>query len=116
MKKFILVTLVSIGFVATNINAQERKDRIPHEDRMEMRLEKMEKHLELTPEQSKQLREIHHKHAAKKTELRAELRKLNEVEKAELKALLSDEQLKKLKDLKKEHTHKKKQHACDHPK
>jgi len=115
MKKFILVTLLGVGCVTTNLNAQEKKERIPQEDHMEMRMKKMEKHLELTPEQSKQLRQIHHKHAAKKTELRGELKKLHEAEKSELKQVLSEEQFKKLQDFKKEQAHQKKQHTCDHP-
>ena len=115
MKKFILVTLIGVGCVTTNLNAQEKKERIPQEDHMEMRMKKMEKHLELSAEQSKQLREIHHKHATKKTALRSELKKLNEAEKAELKLVLSEEQFKKLQDFKKEHAHQKKQHTCDHP-
>lgn len=115
MKKFMLVSVVSIGLVISNLNAQEKKDRIQHEDRMEMRMEKMEKHLELTPEQSKQIREIHAKHHAQQVELRKEMRELRATKKAEFKEVLNDEQYEKMLAFKKEHKYKKKHATCNHP-
>jgi periplasmic protein CpxP/Spy len=100
MKIGMLTLALSLGY---NSYAQEPKhDKVDTEQRIDMRLDKLEKELNLNPEQKAQLREIHLASWQKKKELSAQMRTVEQEKKEQVKAVLTAEQLEKMKELHKQ--------------
>ncbi|WP_107038596.1 hypothetical protein [Brumimicrobium mesophilum] len=112
------LAIVGLGvLVGTAVFAQDDKERLTKEERMEKRMDKFSEELELTDQQKmefialhKEKKELHKKlkddasldEAAKKTAIK-EFRK---EQKAKMAEILTDEQELKLKEMKKEGAHK----------
>jgi len=99
MKKLILIFAATFGLMTTGIFAQEKKDRHDGEQKMEERMVKLEKELELTPEQSVKIREINAEFYAKHKALKKEMHEVRKAKKEAYKQVLTPEQQAKMKEI-----------------
>ena len=130
MKK--LAAIITLTALGTFSFAQEIKkiERVSPEKKQELKMQKMEAELDLTPEQKNQLNGVNQKYAPtekvqkeKMTSLKKEMKKTRDAKHEEIKLILTPEQLKTMEEkkaAKKEHLmeHKKQhiQQRNEHPK
>jgi len=115
MKKLIVLSIATFGLLIGNVNAQEKKEKVPHEERMEKKFEKMEAELKLTPDQSAKIRAIHQEAMEKRKALHEQMKQVKEEEKQAIKTILTPEQQKKMQEMReKKQTEHKKEHM-HHP-
>lgn len=110
----IKISILSIGiFISTVAFAQDQDSRLSKEERMEQRIDKFAKELELTADQKEQLTELRKNSFEKRQELRNDeslddvskksaIKTLHKKDKEKMAEILTDEQAAKLKTIKKE--------------
>lgn len=106
---------LALSLWLTSYGQEPKHDKMDMEQRIDMRLDKLEKELNLKPEQKAQLREIHLASWQKKKELNAQMRTVEKEKKEQVKAVLTAEQLEKMKELheqKKQKMKKKRSSTC----
>ncbi len=99
MKKFILIFAATFGLLTTGLFAQEKKERHDGEQKMEERMVKLEKELELTPEQSVKIREINAEYYSKHKALKKEMHEVRAAKKEAYKQVLTPEQQARMKEI-----------------
>jgi Spy/CpxP family protein refolding chaperone len=116
VQKVVVVCFVSLSF---GVVAQEK---VQHEGMAkkysEHRIEYLEKELNLTPEQVKQIKTIHRENAKKQEALRKEMNENKEQERKATKAVLTEEQQEKMKAMhaeRKDEAHKKEKRKIEEP-
>lgn len=113
MKKFILIFAATFGLMTTGTFAQEKKDRPDGEQKMEERMVKLEKELELTPEQSVKIREINAEFYANHKALKKQMHELKAAKKEAYKQVLTQEQQAKMKEIHQSRKAEKGKKCCD---
>jgi Spy/CpxP family protein refolding chaperone len=120
MKK--LAAVITLSALSTFSFAQEVKkmERVSPEKKQELKMQKMEAELDLTPEQKKQVDAVNQKYGPiekvqkeKMTSLKKEMKTTRDAKHEEIKLILTPEQLKTMEEkkaAKKEHMEHKKQH------
>lgn len=121
MKK--LAAIITLTALGTFSFAQEVKkmERVSPEKKQELKMQKMEAELDLTPEQKKQVDGVNQKYAPiekvqkeKMTSLKKEMKKTSDAKHEEIKLILTPEQLKTMEEKKaakkEQHMDHKKQH------
>lgn len=121
MKK--LAAIITLTALGTFSFAQEVKkmERVSPEKKQELKMQKMEAELDLTPEQKKQVDGVNQKYAPiekvqkeKMTSLKKEMKKTSDAKHEEIKLILTPEQLKTMEEKKaakkEQHMEQKKQH------
>jgi hypothetical protein len=127
MKKLIIGALISVMTLSTYAQTTERIERTP-EERASARTEKLKVYLELSEEQSSELKtvflekitkteEIRSKHPGDKEAIRNEMRPVQKDFRASMQEILTDEQYEKWVGTKKAHLQKGYAHkrACNKP-
>jgi Spy/CpxP family protein refolding chaperone len=111
-----LIRIGAVGLVmclAIPAIAQDtRKDKVDAEQRLDARLDKLEKELDLSKEQKAQLKEIHKDTWEKKQALKTQMQANNQEKKERVKAVLTPEQYAKMKEIKKEKAMQKRSDLC----
>jgi Spy/CpxP family protein refolding chaperone len=111
-----LIRIASVGLVmslAFPASAQDtRKDKVDTEQRMDARLDKLEKELDLSKEQKAQLKEIHKDTWEKKQALKTQIQANHQEKKERIKAVLTPEQYAKMKEMHKEKATQKRSGMC----
>lgn len=97
-----LMLFVGLGSIQAQQKELTKKDQIAKNQTFKKtdRKKKMQKELNMTPEQTKQIEDIRAKRADEKTRLRSEMKQLKEAERNEIQAVYTPEQKEKMKELK----------------
>lgn len=114
---FVLMLFIGVGSIQAQQKELVKKDKVAKNQNFKKtdRKKKMQKELNMTPEQIKKIEDIRAKRADEKVKLRKEMKELNEAERNEIQAVYTPEQKEKMKELRqtrkesmKEHRGKKK--------
>ncbi len=119
MKKLAaIITLIALSTFSLAQDAK-RMERVSPEKKQELKIQKMETELDLTPEQKKQVDAVNQKYAPiqkvqkeKMTSLKKEIKKTRDAKHEEIKLILTPEQLKTMEEKKAA----KKEQQMDHKK
>lgn len=101
---FVLMTVIGLGTLhaqeksLTEVNRDAKKQEITKTDRSK----KMHQALDLSEAQTAEIKEIRAKRAAEKSQLKNELKQLNQAERDEIQAIYTPEQKEKLQAMKKD--------------
>lgn len=109
---FVLMAVIGLGTLhaqeksLTEVNRDAKKQEITKTDRSK----KMHQALDLSEAQTAEIKEIRAKRAAEKSQLKNELKQLNQAERDEIQAIYTPEQKEKLQAMKKDRNKGKKAH------
>jgi periplasmic protein CpxP/Spy len=110
MKIGALTLALTLGF--SSYGQEPKHDKVDMEQRIDMRLDKLEKELNLTQEQKAQLREIHLSAWQKKKEIKEQMRAVDMEKKDQIQAALTAEQFEKMKEIGQQKMKKKRESTC----
>lgn len=121
MKKIAAILTICTLSAMTFAQEKQKGERVSPEKKHEMKMEKMESELNLTPEQKQKIEAIEEKYAPiqkeqkiKQEALRSEMKETKTQKREEIKALLTPEQLKLMEEKKENKKEQMKEHKKKH--
>jgi periplasmic protein CpxP/Spy len=114
MNQYLKLSMLTffLALVFPVLSQEQKSDKAEMEQRIDMRLDKLEKELNLNPQQKSQLREIQLSSSQKKKELREQMRTVELERKTQIKAVLTPEQFEKMKALNQQRMKEKRSKKC----
>ena len=113
MNKLIITLVLCVCMITTSTFGQEKKDRVDFEQRMDQRMEKLEKELALTPEQVAKIKAVNMETHQQQIKLKQEMQEVKLAKKEAYKTILTEEQQTKMEELRSAKKSETKRHCSE---